>query len=286
MSVDAAERVALPGRAVNSPAVAGGDRWQVAKHVLVRAEAAAGMRTGLPTLGPPGLVPPSVAPSTASGRGGVARTASVDDRFLPVPDALVPLVPFGGLRRGSITQVEGSASLLLSLAAAACRDGAWCAVVGMPDLGLAAAAEIGLALERVAFVREPRAAVATVLAAAVDGFDVIVVGEACRLAERDRRQLSSRIRHRSAVLLTTQRWPGAELVLSVTRSRWGGVGQGAGSLRGRELDVLVTGRGAVAGRGVHGRLLSPDGICLVPGPVEPAVPGPVEPAAPPVRRAG
>ena len=278
MSVDVAERAAPAARPVNGPAVAAGDRWQAAKHVLVRAEAAAGMRTALPRLGHPEPLPSSVGPSTRSGRDGEARTATVDDRFLPVPGALVPLVPFGGLRRGSVTQVEGSASLLLSLAAAACREGAWCAIVGMPDLGLAAAAEIGLTLERVAFVPEPRAAVATVLAAAVDGFDVIVVGEASQLADRDRRQLSSRVRHRSAVLLTMRRWPGAELVLSVTRSRWGGVGQGAGSLRERELDVLVTGRGAVAGRGVQGALVSPDGIRLAPGPVEPP--------APPIRRAG
>lgn len=266
------------------------ERLQRAKHALARAEMATGIRTSLSSLASREQ-PASGAASVAAVSSAVSRfgPGAGDDRFLRVPDALAPLVPSGGLRRGSVVQVGGSASLLLSLTAEACRDGAWCAVVGMPDLGLAAAAEIGLPLDRTALVPRPGAAAAAVLGAALDGFDIVVAGPVPQLTDRDRRQLSSRLRHRSAVLLSTHPWPGAELVLSVTRTRWGGIGQGSGSLRERELVVEVDGRGAAAGVGVYGRLRSPDGFRLVqvPDAVEPVSGrGPSSGSPDRVRRAG
>lgn len=265
MSVDAVERaVSADGGA---RAVSLTERLLAAKHALARAEAATGMRTALPPVRPgPGSTAarhPLAEPAAPSAIGAESR-AGVSDRFLPVPDALVPLVPFGGLRRGSVAQVAGSASLLLGIAAAACGEGAWCAVVGLPDLGLAAAAEIGLPLDRIALVPAPGPGTPAVLAAAIDGFDVIVVGAVPHLVDRDRRQLSSRLRHREAVLLSTEPWPGAELILSVTESRWTGAGRGDGALRGRELGVRVGGRGAAAGRVVRARLRSSDGVRLAP----------------------
>jgi hypothetical protein len=272
MSVDVAERSAPTAGAERVAPLT--ERLQVAKHALARAEAATGMRAVMSQFRP-------LSESTSASRHQLVEPtppavavsrATVGDRFLPVPDALAPLIPFGGLRRGSVTRVEGSASLLLGIAAAACREGAWCAVLGLPDLGLAAAAEIGLPLDRMALVPESGASTLAVLAAAVDGFDVIVVGNLPHLVDRDRRTLSSRLRHREAVLLSTEPWPGAELVLSVTESRWTGVGQGHGALRGRDLSVRVSGRGAAAGRVVRARLRSPDGVHLVP--VSDAVPEP------------
>ncbi len=266
MSIDVAARTVPAAGSGQDASLA--ERLRVATLALARAEAATGMRTAL------SQVRPVSSESTAAPRhsrvGPVAPPAvaasrtTVSDRYLPVPDALVPLIPFGGLRRGSVARVEGSASLLLGIAAAACREGAWCAVLGLPDLGLAAAAEIGLPLDRMALVPEPGPGTSTVLAAAVDGFDVIVVGNVPHLVDRDRRQLSSRLRHREAVLLSTEPWPGAELVLSVTESRWTGLGQGYGALRGRELGVRVGGRGAAAGRVVRAWLRSPDGVHLLP----------------------
>lgn len=231
------------------------ERLHAAQHALVRAEAATGVRTSAPTGARTGTRPRPAASLLGPAAAG-------DERFLPVPDALVPLVPSGGLRRGSVTQVAGSVTLLLDVAAAACRDGAWCAVVGMPDLGLAAAGETGLPLERMAFVPRPGPDTSAVLSAAVDGFDVVVVGDAPHLVDRDRRQISSRVRHRAAVLLTTTPWPGAELVLSAA-TRWSGPGQGDGSLRGRAVSVRVRGRGAAGGRGSHGLLRSAGGAPLV-----------------------
>lgn len=229
------------------------ERLLDAQRALAAAEAVTGLRAGLPHAS--ASAGRQVTPTPSSGDGA--------ERFLPVPAALAPLVPFGGLRRGSAVRVEGSASVLLALAAQACLDGAWCALVGMPDVGLAAAAELGLPLPRTALVPRPGPDLAAVTGAVLDGFDVVVLGDAQRLAERDRRQLATRIRHRGVVLLTSAAWPGADLVLTVTESRWSGIGRGHGSLRGREMTVRVTGRGAAGGRGVQARICSPDGVQLV-----------------------
>src|SRR5438874_3165256 len=77
------------------------------------------------------------------------------ERVLPVGEALRPLLPEGGLRRGSTIAVSRSTSLVLSLVADATVAGSWAAFVGMPWVGVVAAAESGIDLERVAFVPYP-----------------------------------------------------------------------------------------------------------------------------------
>jgi hypothetical protein len=64
--------------------------------------------------------------------------------ILPVPPVLAGLLPHGGLRRGSTVLVRSSTSLFAVLAEAS-TQGTWCALVGMPEVGVVAAAEAGLA---------------------------------------------------------------------------------------------------------------------------------------------
>ncbi|MEA2715773.1 MAG: hypothetical protein QOI99_90, partial [Actinomycetota bacterium] len=88
----------------------------------------------------------------------VERAAPVSlaaEQRLPVLAALEPLLPARGLRRGSVVEVEGSSSLALALAVAASAEGSWCAAVGRPPLGLVAAAELGIVLDRFPLVAEP-----------------------------------------------------------------------------------------------------------------------------------
>ncbi|HEY1347010.1 MAG TPA: hypothetical protein VGF54_18640, partial [Streptosporangiaceae bacterium] len=66
-----------------------------------------------------------------------------DAGMLPVLPALRELLP-GGLRRGTVVAVGGWGLLCLAVAAGASAAGAWCAAVGLPQLGAAAAAEAGL----------------------------------------------------------------------------------------------------------------------------------------------
>lgn len=180
------------------------------------------------------------------------------ERTLPVIDALRPLLPGGGLRRGATVGVSGSTAVLLALIAGASAAGSWCAAVGLPWLGVAAAAELGVALDRLALVRYPGREWAATVAALLDGFDVVAVGVPARLRSGDARRLSARARERGAVLVAVGEWQGADVRIRAGPSRWTGLGEGHGHLRARYVPVAVEGRGAAA-RPRHGRLWLPSG---------------------------
>jgi hypothetical protein len=183
-------------------------------------------------------------------RGGAGPATTLADRgaenTLPVLSPLAPLLPGGGLRRGSTMAVHGSASLLLALLAGASRSGAWTAVVGVPTLGMVAAAEAGMVLERFALVPNPGTALGGVLAALTDGMDIVALGAADRLHAAEARRLVARARQRGTVLIGYGGWPGAELRLSVEEPAWQGLGQGHGHLHARQVRVRLDGRGSAA----------------------------------------
>jgi hypothetical protein len=164
---------------------------------------------------------------------------------MAVPPPLTPILP-EGLRRGGTTVVTGSTSLVLAMLAHACAGGAWAAVVGQPTIGLLAASQAGVSLDRLAVVPRPGLEAPTVVAALLDGVDVVVVGPEAALTDADRRKLSARARDRGSVLLSTADWPGAGVVLTVESGRWTGVDAGEGRLRTHELRLVRTGRGSAA----------------------------------------
>ncbi|MDQ0377437.1 hypothetical protein [Amycolatopsis thermophila] len=181
--------------------------------------------------------------STASGVAAAAEHARLTGRVLPVRPELRRLLPSAGLRRGSTIAVRGSASLLLALLAEATATGSWAAAVGMPDLGLVAAAELGVEVSRLALVPRPGAEFTAVTAALLDGVDVVAVA-ARGAAPQDARRLSARARHRGVVLLSLGPWPGAEVELRCEAGRWTGLEGGHGYLRERRVRVQGAGRGA------------------------------------------
>lgn len=184
-----------------------------------------------------------IQPASRLGRPQVAP----DEGGLPVLPALSGLLPGGALRRGSVLTVQGSGSLLLALLADASARGAWCAEIGSPLVGSAAAAELGVALDRFVRVPAPGERWPEVVASLLDGLDVVVVHPPRRRTARDDqavRRLSARARERKAVLIATGPWEGAMLSLTVTAQRWHGLGRGHGHLRAREVVVSAVGRGA------------------------------------------
>lgn len=190
-----------------------------------------------------------------SGRPVAAPEA--DGRVLPVAAPLAGLLPAGGLRRGSTVAVSagpGATSLLLALLAEASAGGAWVGVVGHPDLGLVAAAEAGVRLERLALVPHPGADLLAVTSALVDGLDVVAVSGAERAGMRpaDRQRLAARARQRGAVLLALGPWPGADVELGCSDVEWQGISAGSGRLCSRRARVQLRGRGvAPGGRRAH-----------------------------------
>jgi hypothetical protein len=180
---------------------------------------------------------------------------------LPVAAPLRPLLPAGGLRRGSSVSVAsgtGSTSLLFGLLTAASAQGMWAGVVGVPGLGVVAAAEAGVRLERLALVPRPGGDLVAVVLALLDGMDLVVVAGAQRagLRGQDRQRLTARARQRGAVLLALGSWPGADVELGCSEVRWSGVDRGAGRLCSRQVVVRSGGRGG-AGAGRRAEVLLP-----------------------------
>jgi hypothetical protein len=222
-----------------------------------------------------------------TGLAGLVRPATGADpepapgnigRILPVLPGLRRLLPGGGLRRGSTIAVAAgdrgtagpsaraavaghaaavasgsaaaggaAASLMLALLAEASAAGSWCAIVGAPWLGAVAAAEAGIELSRLALVPHPGPDWTTVVAALLDGLDVVVaVPPAGPVAAAVTGRLAARARQRGSVLMPFGRWDGADLVLSTSSGAWQGLGAGHGRLRCREVTVSTRGRGAAS----------------------------------------
>jgi hypothetical protein len=186
--------------------------------------------------------------------------ALAGERLLPVLPVLRPLVPEGGLRRGSVVAVSGSTSLALALVAAASATGSWCAAVGVgrPPVGPVAAAELGIVLERFPLVSAPvtsgpgtsaagRRGWPDVVATLLDALDAVVAWPPRQLRAADARRLVARGRQRGTALVVVGGWPEAvDLRLRVVASGWEGIGEGHGRLVARRIDVESSGRGAAA----------------------------------------
>ena len=172
---------------------------------------------------------------------------AASERTLPVDPCLVGLLP--ALQRGSTIACGGRAgvSLALAIAAAPSREGAWVGVAGLPELGIRAAADMGVALERLVMVTGDPPWV-DVLAAMIDGFDVILVGPgvgqgASRLGTGAVRRLQARAQSRGVVMLTVGVPAlGADLQLTADDDHWVGLGQGHGVATGRRVSVELGGR--------------------------------------------
>jgi len=170
------------------------------------------------------------------------------EHVLPVLEPLRTLLP-DGLRRGSTVAVGDSTSLALALLAGPSGNGSWSAAVGVSSLGLAAAAELGVALDRLVVVADPPSeSWATVVAALVDALDVVLLRARRRVSGGDARRLIARARERGAVLvLLGDSWPeAADVRLSITSAEWKGIGDGYGHLQARRVVVESSGRRAAA----------------------------------------
>lgn len=181
---------------------------------------------------------------------GGSTAAADEGQVLPVAEPLAAVLPRGGLARGSVVSVvgQGATSVLFTLLAG--PDAPWSALVGMPGVGLLAAAEFGVDLDRVVVIPEPGPDVLQVLSILIDGVDMIAVALPADVRPGPSRQrvLTGRLRQHGAVLLVMGPWPGADLVLTSRSVGWTGLGRGHGRLRDHELVVEVGGRGAAAGR--------------------------------------
>ena len=144
---------------------------------------------------------------------------------IPVAPALASLLPSSGLERGGVHACAGDApmSLLFSLVATATSVGSWLAFVDVPRVGLMAAYEYGMALQRVMCVNSGghTQSYAQVVGALVDGVDLVVVSSpTCSAAEA--RRIVARAKASGSVLIILGRAGqfSPDVVLSSSTTEW------------------------------------------------------------------
>jgi hypothetical protein len=221
-------------------------------------------------------------------------------RVLPVLPELTGLFPGGGLPLGGTillgparapevlvgagfgapgpssalsNRVSGLTSLLLLLLAGASSRGYWCAVVGLPELGLSSAVELGADLGRLLLVPRPgsEGRWQSVVTTLLETVDLICLAPDAPVRPADARRLAARARERRSTLVVLDaasptgaprgfpcagqvragrvvaRWPGpSDLRCSVRESSWSGLERGHGLLSSRQLEAEVGGRGAAS----------------------------------------
>lgn len=156
-------------------------------------------------------------------------------RALPVVPALSGLLQ---LRTGTVCAVD-SPALALAVLAGPSGAGEWVAMVGVPDLGLEAAAELGVDLTRTVLVPEPGEHWLSVTAGLVDVASVVLVRPPVGVSEAQAARLVARLRQKDAALVALGEWPRSAVRLVTAGSRWSGLGCGHGHLTSRQLTVTV-----------------------------------------------
>lgn len=193
----------------------------------------------------------------AGGRVGAAPQAAVlptepaSGGVLAVPDLLTETLP-AGLPRGVVAVLSGARSLPVAMVAAATAAGAHAAIVGQPDIGLLAAAEMGADLSRLAVIPDPGPDRVEIAAVLIDGMDLVVLGLAGVTVPPARaRVVAARARSRGCTLLVTGGdWPEATLRLTARVCGYdtAGAGERAGPGCGRIGAVRLAVRGVGRGR--------------------------------------
>jgi len=168
------------------------------------------------------------------------------EAVLPVLPPLRELLPAGGLQRGSVVTTGCWSLLCLALVAEASAAGAWCAVAGLPQLGVAAAAEAGLDPQRMLLVADPGPGWPQVVASLLDGCDLVLLRPPDHPPAGMRRRLEAAVRRSGGVLVVAGDWDGAQARLHIAGQEWTGIGAGHGRLRARRVQVVADGRGAAA----------------------------------------
>lgn len=174
-------------------------------------------------------------------------------RVLAVPDALMPIFPYGGLSRGLGVAFagQGAWSVAMAIWAEGLAEDGWLALVGLPDVNLVAAAELGIQLDRVLMIGTPPAQQwASVVAALCEAVDVIAVAPAARVNAQQARRVMARCREHDAVIChlgSLEHWPEpVDLTIQSATAwqDWSGIGEGHGFLQQRHVHVTISGRRA------------------------------------------
>lgn len=165
-------------------------------------------------------------------------TPAVDES---VPEGLDEVVR--RLRSGVAHSIE-SRGLALACMGAVMPPGAWGAIVGMPDLGIEAARDLGVPIDRVALVPHPGRSWLDVVASLAEAMPVVLAASPGSVSPTDAARLAARLRQASSTLLVAGPWPNAATVVRSVRAEWQGLADGDGRIAAGGLIVEVASGGA------------------------------------------
>ncbi len=131
--------------------------------------------------------------------------APVTGRALAVHPSLEGRV---SLRAGGVYGA-GAVSLALALLAGPSSAGEWGAVIGVPEFGAEAAAELGVALERTILVPDPGGSWLEATAALIDVTGIVVARPPELVRESTAEKVRARLRTRGVALVALEDGPGA-----------------------------------------------------------------------------
>src|SRR6202167_5141480 len=138
---------------------------------------------------------PGLSPVGAPGPGsGLDRISPSAGGVLKVLPALRDLLPRGGLARGSVVAIAEFGLLCLARAAGASADGAWCAIAGVPEVGVLAAMGLGLDADRTLIVPDPGPGWPQVVASLLDGCELVLLRSPARAPATVPRRLEAVLR--------------------------------------------------------------------------------------------
>lgn len=194
------------------------------------------------------------------------RDDALQVQGFPVPAPLAQIMPERGLRPGSSVGIAGACrtSVALSLAGAAMGEESWCALVGMPHVGIGVLGDLGIDPSRTVLVPTPGAHAGAALSALVDGIDVVVMGEDMELPPTLWRSVTARARTQGSLLVRMASTSGDErsdLKISSRHVAWGGLACGSGRIRFRRVHLTSAGRAVAPGQaGIDVRLPTVTGM--------------------------
>lgn len=165
--------------------------------------------------------------------------------ILPVPGALEPLFPQGGLTRGQATAcTRGSA--LAAILAAVTAAGHTVGIVGGARLGLLAMSEMGADLQRIYLVEPTAEELWTAVSILLEGLPVVVLDiDDLTVAPSRLRVIAAKMRnHRCALIVSGGRMRGIrpDLYIRTRPIRYHGIGMGRGRIQRTDFSIDSTSR--------------------------------------------
>lgn len=162
---------------------------------------------------------------------------------IPSPEWLSQCMDIGGVPRAAVTSVADCPAAHVDMIAATTRASGCVAIVGYPQLALAAIDASGGNLERLVVIPDPAPHAAAVVGTLLEGLDMVFYRPSVDVTPTFARPVEARL-HKSqcALVVSGQTWPRAQMNIDVRVVGVTGLGRGSGRIRGIEVDGQVWGK--------------------------------------------